>query len=107
MFKLTPELELKSQPNDVFHAVRCFNGKMIIAGKNGSIEVNGDNVRLGEKFIHAGSGVIVSEGYLEEYQTIKKRVDLTAANLTKATRWANGGKPISSYREMKKKKQET
>lgn len=100
MFKLTPELAEKSANNDAFFAVRCGGGKMVIAGKHGSMEVHGEGIRLGQRFFNTPHGVIVREGELEDYNKMRNQLDTTVARLRKVAE----NKVISYSQLLKKKK---
>lgn len=100
MFKLTPELAQKSFSNDSFWAVRSGNGKMVIAGQHGSMEVSGENIRLGQRFFNTPQNVIVREGELEEYRKMNRQPGTTVISASNPPK----NKVISYSQLLKKKK---
>ncbi|QZA70702.1 hypothetical protein AH04_227 [Erwinia phage AH04] len=98
MFNLTPELAGKSVENDIFFAVRSGNGKMVVAGQHGSMEVPGEGVKLGERFFNTPQGVIVRAAELDDY---RRRQTVMLEKTVRVGKIAVG--KIASYSQLRKK----
>lgn len=96
MFNLTPELSSASQLKDVFYAAKAGNGLITLAGKHGAIDVPGEGVTLGSKFLVMKGGVLVHENDAAEYAARNPYAQLVTKRRNTS--------PIISYSDLKKRK---
>lgn len=106
IFNLPSELNDKVQYKDIFYAVRCGNGKMVLAGAKGSIEVPGTDIKLGEKFAVTKTGGLVLESMIDQLEKEPVKLKLVPA-LTKEQDTVLDqpkSRRITSYKQLAKGK---
>ena len=80
MFKVPFDQATKVAANEKLWAVRCAAGKILLAGSNFTMEVPGEDIRLGEVFIATATNVIMRESEHRDFMmtvTADKQTNIT------------------------------